>query len=67
MFLSFGIVLAVSDVKDILCLVLLIVDGIWLLLKFIIKLFQYAKDGEITEEELEDLEKDIKKYERKDN
>lgn len=61
LFLTAGVVLAVSDVKDILCIILLIIDGLWLLLKFIFKLFKYAKDGEFSDEELEDLESEINK------
>lgn len=60
-FLSFGIVLAVADVREILAIILLIIDSIWLILKLVIKIFRYLKDGELTEEELEDLEKEVKK------
>lgn len=59
-FLSFGIVLAVADVREVLAIILLIIDSLWLILKLVIKIFRYLKDGELTEEELEDLENEVK-------
>lgn len=65
--LSAGIVLAIADVQAILSIILLIVDSIWLLLKLVLKIFKLAKDGELSDEDLEEIEEEINKYERKDN
>ena len=43
----------------------LIIDILWIVTKFIIKLFQYLDDGKITNEELKDLENDINKIKEK--
>lgn len=67
LFLTAGVVLAISDVKDILCIVLLIVDSCWLLLKVILLIFKYCSDGELTKEEIEEIEREIEKNERKNN
>ena len=59
--LSCGIVLAIADIQAILSIVLLIVDSIWLLLKIVLKIFKLAKDGELSDEDLKEIESEIKK------
>ena len=62
-FLSVGLAVSLTDIKEVLCIILLVIDAIWLLLKFVLKFISYAKDGELSEEELEDLKSDIKNKE----
>lgn len=62
-FLSVGLAVSLSDIKEVLCIILLVFDALWLIMKFVLKFFKYAKDGELTEEEIDDLMDDINKKE----
>lgn len=65
-FLVGGIFLSLSDIHEVLAIILLIVDSIWLLAKLIIKIIKYSKDGELSDDEIEDLENDLNNKEKKD-
>lgn len=58
-FLSLGILVAISDIKEVLSIILLIVNGVWLICKFLIKFINYLKDGKLSDDEVEDLKKFI--------
>lgn len=60
-FLSLGVLVAISDIREILSIILLIVNGVWLICKFLIKFINYCKDGKLTDEEIEDLKKFVNK------
>ena len=62
-FLSVGLAVSLSDIKEVLCIILLVFDALWLIMNFVLKFFKYAKDGELTEEEIDDLMDDINKKE----
>ena len=60
-----GLGISLIDIQNILSIIILIIDILWIVTKFIIKLFQYLDDGKITNEELKDLENDINKIKEK--
>ena len=51
----FGLTLSVQDIQATLSIVIIVIDILWLLGKFLIKFIRYCKDGELTDEELDDL------------
>ena len=58
--ITIGTGLAISDIHQILSIVLLIFNITWILFKFIIKFLKYiSNDGKLSEEELDDLMKDV--------
>ena len=56
-----GIGVSLADIQNILSIVLLSINLIWLSVKFWCKLFKYLKDGELSDDEIKDIEKDINK------
>ena len=56
-----GLAVSISDISDILCIILLIIDSAWLFLKVLVKICKALKDGVLTDDELEDIESEIKK------
>lgn len=61
LFLSVGLVISVSDINNILCVILLILDSIWLIIKVAFKIVKAIADGKLTDEEIEDIENDLDK------
>lgn len=61
LFLSVGLVISVSDINNILCVILLILDSIWLIIKVAFKIAKAIADGKLTDEEIEDIENDLDK------
>ena len=59
-----GLAISLQDIQSILSIIIIVIDILWLVGKFLIKFIRYCKDGELTEEEIEDLKNDI--YEIKD-
>lgn len=59
-----GLAVSLTQVQEVLCVVLLIVDSCWLFLKVLFKIVKALKDGELTQEEIEDIEEDFRKHER---
>ena len=62
-----GLSISLQDVQSILSIIILVLDGLWILFKFMIKFFRYISDGKLTEEELNDLENDINNNINKEN
>ena len=62
-----GLAVSISDISDILCVILLIIDSAWLFLMVLIKICKALKDGEFSDEELEDIESEIKKKDERNN
>lgn len=62
-----GLTISLQDVQSILSIIILVLDGLWILFKFMIKFFRYISDGKLTEEELNDLENDINNNINKEN
>lgn len=56
-----GLGISLVDLQNILSIIILIIDILWIALKVTIKLFRYLKDGKLTDEELQDLENDVNK------
>lgn len=56
----FGLTISLQDVQSILSIIIIILDVLWLVGKFIFKLIKYLKnDGKIDEEEKKDLFNDL--------
>lgn len=55
----FGLTISLQDIQSILSIIIIVIDILWLLGKFVIKLFRYLKDGRLDDEELADLENDM--------
>ncbi len=65
----FGLTISLQDIQSILSIIIIVIDILWLLGKFVIKFFRYIKDGRLDDEELADLENDmnnIKKIKNKE-
>ena len=56
-----GIGVSLADIQNILSIVLLSINLIWLSIKFWCKLFKYLKDGKLTDEEIKDIENELDK------
>lgn len=60
--ISLGISLSISDIHQILSIILIVFNLVWLTLKFIIKFFKYySNDGKLDHEEIDDLLNDVDK------
>ena len=55
----FGLTISLQDIQSILSIIIIVIDILWILGKFVIKFFRYIKDGRLDDEELADLENDI--------
>ena len=62
-----GIGISLVDIQTILSIILLSFNVIWLLIKVIIKVKDSLKDGELTPEEINDIENDINNINKKIN
>lgn len=58
-FITAGVSIALQDLQSILSIIILVLEGAWLIVKLIIKTIKYFKDGELTDEEIKDLDKDF--------
>ena len=61
-----GLGISLVDLQNILSIIILIIDLLWILMKFIVKFFKYFGDGKLTDEEIKDLENDLKNVTGKD-
>ena len=50
-----GLTVSLQDIQATLSIIIIVIDTLWLLLKFLIKFFRYIKDGRLTDEEIDDL------------
>lgn len=57
--ISFGISVSLVDIQNVLSIVLLVFELLWVTAKIIIKLKSYLKDGVLDEKEKEDLKGSI--------
>lgn len=55
----FGLTISLQDIQSILSIIIIVIDILWILGKFVIKFFRYIKDGRLDDEELADLENDM--------
>lgn len=62
-----GLGISLADLQNVLSIIILIIDILWILFKFMIKFFRYIKDGKLTDEELQDLENDVNKITGKED
>lgn len=62
-----GLGISLVDLQNILSIIILVIDILWILLKFTIKFFRYIKDGKLTDEELQDLENEFNKILNKED
>ena len=62
-----GLGISLVDIQNILSIIILVIDILWILLKFTIKFFRYIKDGKLTDEELQDLENELNKIVNKED
>lgn len=60
-----GIGVSLVDIQAVMSIVLLTFNILWLVMKFVLKLFRYLKDGKLTDEELDDLTDDAKEIDNK--
>lgn len=60
-----GVGISLIDIQNILSIIILIIDILWILTKFIFKLIKYMSDGKLTQEEIDDLDNDINKIKEK--
>ena len=60
-----GVSISLIDIQNILSIIILIIDILWILIKFIFKLIKYMSDGKLTQEEIDDLDNDINKIKEK--
>ena len=66
--ITLGTGIALSDLHQILSIVILVLNAMWILLKFILKFFKYySNDGKIDKEELDDLLDDVNKIQKEDD
>ena len=62
-----GLGISLVDLQNVLSIIILIIDILWILFKFMIKFFRYIKDGKLDDEELQDLENDVNKITGKED
>lgn len=55
----FGLTISLQDIQSILSIIIIIIDILWIVGKFVIKLFRYLQDGKLDQEELDDLENTV--------
>ena len=62
-----GLGISLVDLQNVLSIIILIIDILWILMKFIIKFFRYFSDGKLDDDELKDLENDVNKLTGKED
>ena len=62
-----GLGISLVDLQNILSIIILIIDILWILTKVTIKFCKYIKDGDLTDEEIKDIENDLSKLKRKED
>ena len=60
-----GIGVSLVDIQNILSIILLCFNILWIIYKIIMKIIKYSKDGELSKEEIEDIESDISELNKK--
>lgn len=60
----FGLTVSLQDIQSVLSIIIIVIDILWLVGKFIIKFFRYIKDGKLDDDELADLTNDIDNIKR---
>lgn len=59
MIIASGVGISLIDIQNILSIVLLCFNIVWIIAKVIIKLIKYYRDGKLDEEEAADIQHDI--------
>ena len=62
--ISLGISVSLVDIQNVLSIVLLVFELLWVAAKILIKLKSYLKDGVLDEKEKSDLKEDIEQLEK---
>ena len=62
-----GLGISLVDLQNILSIIILVIDILWILIKVTIKFCKYISDGKLTDEELQDLENDVNKITHKED
>lgn len=71
--MGIGLTVSVQDIQATLSIVIIVIDILWLIGKFTIKLFRYLDDGKLSQNEIDDLTKtkdqidDLKKQVQEDD
>ena len=60
-----GIGVSLVDIQNILSIILLCFNILWIIYKIFMKIIKYSKDGELSKEEIEDIESDISELNKK--
>ena len=63
--ISAGLGISLQDIQSILSIIILCLDVLWILIKFVVKFIKYIKDGELTHEEIQDLDNTVHELEKK--
>lgn len=61
----FGLTISLQDIQSVLSIIIIIIDILWIIGKFIIKFFKYIEDGKLDDEEKEDLKNELEKLEKR--
>lgn len=56
----FGLTVSIQDIQSVLSIIIIIIDILWIIGKFMVKFFQFIKDGHIDENEKAELYNDAK-------
>ena len=59
-----GLTISLQDLQSTLSIILIVIDILWLIGKFTIKFIRYCKDGELSQEEIDDLLSDSKEIKK---
>lgn len=59
-----GIALSISDIESICSIVCTVICSLCFLVNIVIKFYNYIKDGKLTKEEIEDIEKDLEEFKK---
>ena len=62
-----GLGISLMDLQNILSIIILVIDILWILIKVTIKFCRYISDGKFTEDEINDIDNDIKKITGKED
>ena len=62
-----GLGISLMDLQNILSIIILVIDILWILIKVTIKFCKYISDGKLTEDEINDIDNDIKKITGKED
>lgn len=63
--ITMGVSVSLTDIHQILSIILLIFNAIWIIVKVIVKCFKYYNnDGKLDDAEVDDIMKDLDKFKK---